>query len=75
MTRGMTRGMQPGLIVAEDKVRLMPVAQAPMSASKPNGPAAGQTIPLLAELKEKIPILFEDIEPLAKQSESMKKMR
>lgn len=33
------------------------------------------TIPLLAELKEKIPILFEDIEPLAKQSESMKKMR
>jgi len=33
------------------------------------------TIPLLTELKEKIPILFEDIEPLAKQSESMKKGR
>jgi len=33
------------------------------------------TIPLLVELKEKIPILFEDIEPLAKQSESMKKGR
>lgn len=33
------------------------------------------TIPLLAEFKEKIPILFEDIEPMVKQSESMKKMR
>lgn len=33
------------------------------------------TIPLLAEFKEKIPILFEDIEPGAKQSESMKKGR
>lgn len=33
------------------------------------------TIPLLAELKEKIPILFDDIEPLAKQSESMKRGR
>jgi thymidylate synthase (FAD) len=33
------------------------------------------TIPLLAEFKEKIPILFDDIEPLAKQSESMKKGR
>jgi len=31
------------------------------------------TIPLLLELQEKIPILFEDIEPMAKQSESMKK--
>lgn len=33
------------------------------------------TIPLLAEFKERIPILFDDIEPLAKQSESMKRMR
>ncbi len=33
------------------------------------------TIPLLAEFKEKIPILFDDIEPGAKQSESMKRMR
>lgn len=33
------------------------------------------TIPLLRELQEKIPILFEDIEPLAKQSDSMKRMR
>lgn len=33
------------------------------------------TITLLAEIKEKIPILFDDIEPLAKQSESMKRMR
>ncbi|HXR75182.1 MAG TPA: FAD-dependent thymidylate synthase [Bryobacteraceae bacterium] len=32
-------------------------------------------IPLLAEFKAKIPILFDDIEPLAKQSESMKRMR
>ena len=33
------------------------------------------TIPLLAEFKEKIPILFDDIEPLTKQTESMKRMR
>lgn len=33
------------------------------------------TIPLLAELKEKIPIIFDDIEPLASQAENMKKMR
>lgn len=33
------------------------------------------TIPLLAEFKANIPILFDDIEPLAKQSESMKRMR
>ena len=33
------------------------------------------TIPLLAEFQEKIPILFEDIEPMAKQSEAMKKGR
>jgi len=33
------------------------------------------TIPLLVEFKEKIPILFDDIEPLTKQSESMKRMR
>lgn len=32
-------------------------------------------IPLLAEFKEKIPILFDDIEPLAKQSEGMKRGR
>jgi thymidylate synthase (FAD) len=33
------------------------------------------TIPLLAEFKAKIPILFDDIEPMARQSESMKRMR
>lgn len=33
------------------------------------------TIPLLAEFKERIPILFDDIEPLTKQSEGMKKGR
>lgn len=33
------------------------------------------TIPLLAEFKAKIPIIFDDIESLAKQSESMKRMR
>jgi thymidylate synthase (FAD) len=33
------------------------------------------TIPLLEEFKSKIPILFDDIEPLAKQSESMRKGR
>lgn len=33
------------------------------------------TIPLLRELQEKIPILFEDIEPEQKQSEAMKRMR
>jgi thymidylate synthase (FAD) len=33
------------------------------------------TIPLLAQFKERIPILFDDIEPLAKQSEGMKKGR
>lgn len=33
------------------------------------------TIPLLEEFKLKIPILFDDIEPMAKQSESMKKGR
>lgn len=33
------------------------------------------TIPLLAEFKEKIPLLYDDIEPNAKQSESMKKAR
>jgi thymidylate synthase (FAD) len=33
------------------------------------------TIPLLTEFKHKIPILFDDIEPMAKQSESMKKGR
>jgi thymidylate synthase (FAD) len=33
------------------------------------------TIPLLQEFQTKIPILFEDIEPMAKQSESMKRAR
>jgi thymidylate synthase (FAD) len=33
------------------------------------------TIPLLQEFKSKIPILYDDIEPLAKQSENLKKMR
>jgi thymidylate synthase (FAD) len=33
------------------------------------------TIPLLAELKAKIPIIFDDIEPLTKQSVSMSRMR
>lgn len=33
------------------------------------------TIPLLAEFKEKFPLLFDDIEPNTKQSESMKRMR
>jgi len=32
-------------------------------------------IPLLAEFKEKIPILYDDIEPLVKQSEGMRKAR
>jgi thymidylate synthase (FAD) len=33
------------------------------------------TIPLLQEFQEKIPILFEDIQPNQKQAENMKKMR
>ena len=33
------------------------------------------TIPLLAEFQAKIPILYEDIEPEAKQSDNTKKMR
>lgn len=33
------------------------------------------TIPLLAEFQEKIPILFEDIVPMAKQSEGMRSAR
>jgi thymidylate synthase (FAD) len=33
------------------------------------------TIPLLAEFKAKIPILFDDIEPLTKQTVAMSKMR
>jgi thymidylate synthase ThyX len=32
-------------------------------------------IPLLQEFKEKIPLLFDDIEPLAKQSEGMRRAR
>lgn len=33
------------------------------------------TIPLLEEFKQKIPIFYEDIEPLAKQAENLKKGR
>lgn len=33
------------------------------------------TIPLLAEFKEKIPLLFDDIEPLARQVDNLKKPR
>ena len=33
------------------------------------------TIPLLEEFRHKIPIFYEDIEPLAKQSENLKKGR
>lgn len=33
------------------------------------------TIPLLAEFKQAFPLLFDDIEPMSRQSESMKKMR
>jgi thymidylate synthase (FAD) len=33
------------------------------------------TIPLLEQFKERIPILFDDIEPMAKQSEAIKKGR
>lgn len=33
------------------------------------------SIPLLKEFQEKIPVLFEDIEPEAKQADNMRKMR
>jgi len=33
------------------------------------------TIPLLTEFKYRIPLLYDDIEPLGKQSESTRKMR
>jgi thymidylate synthase (FAD) len=33
------------------------------------------TLPLLEEFKAKIPLLFDDIEPMAKQAEGMKKAR
>lgn len=33
------------------------------------------TIPLLEEFKQKIPILFDDIEPMARQADSMRRMR
>jgi len=33
------------------------------------------TIPLLQEFKEKIPILYEDIEPMAKQADNIAKGR
>lgn len=47
-----------------------------MRTTKESHPQMRQvTIPLLAELQEKIPVLFEDIEPMAKQSESMRRGR
>src|ERR1035437_3048960 len=47
-----------------------------MRTSKEAHPQMRQvTIPLLEEFKSKIPILFDDIEPLMKQTESMKRMR
>jgi hypothetical protein len=33
------------------------------------------TIPLLRDFQERIPIIFEDIEPEAKQADNLKKMR
>lgn len=47
-----------------------------MRTTKESHPQMRQvTIPLLKEFQEKIPILYEDIEPLAKQSDNLKKMR
>jgi len=47
-----------------------------MRCTKETHPQMRQvTIPLLDEFKSKIPILYDDIEPMLKQSESMKKMR
>lgn len=47
-----------------------------MRTTKESHPQMRQvTIPLLAEFRAKIPILFDDIVPMAKQSESMKRMR
>jgi thymidylate synthase (FAD) len=47
-----------------------------MRTTKETHPQMRQvTIPLLAEFKSKIPILFDDIEPMVKQSEGLRKGR
>lgn len=47
-----------------------------MRTTKETHPQMKQiTIPLLKEFQEKIPLLFEDIEPEMKQSEALKRMR
>lgn len=47
-----------------------------MRTTKESHPQMRQvTIPLLEEFRHKLPILYEDIEPLAKQSDNLKKMR
>lgn len=47
-----------------------------MRTTKESHPQMRQvTIPLLAEFRKKIPILFEDIEPLARQVDNLKKGR
>jgi thymidylate synthase (FAD) len=47
-----------------------------MRTTKESHPQMRQvTIPLLREFQSKIPLLFDDIEPLAKQSEGMKRAR
>jgi thymidylate synthase (FAD) len=47
-----------------------------MRTTKETHPQMRQvTIPLLTEFQEKIPILFEDIEPMAKQSDNLRKGR
>ena len=47
-----------------------------MRTSKETHPQMREvTIPLLAEFQEKIPLLYDDIEPLAKQAENLRKAR
>ena len=47
-----------------------------MRTTKESHPQMRQvTIPLLEEVQSKIPILFEDIMPMAKQSDNLRKMR
>lgn len=47
-----------------------------MRTTKESHPQMRQvTIPLLAEFQAKVPILFEDIEPLTRQADNLKKMR
>jgi thymidylate synthase (FAD) len=47
-----------------------------MRTSRETHPQMKQlTIPLLLELKDKVPIIFDDIEPEQKQSEAMRKLR